>query len=79
MAKRMTVVFEDERLYAALRAEAARKGRPATDIVVQAIHEWLDAKADDPLRADLEEARQEWEREGGREAGDFLAQITASS
>lgn len=79
MAKRMTVVFEDERLYAALRAEAARKGRPATDVVVQAIREWLDAKADDPLRADLEAARQEWERDGGREAGDFLAQITASS
>jgi len=79
VAKRVTVVFEDERLYTALQEEAARKGRPATDIVVQAIREWLDAKADDPLRADLEEARQEWEREGGREAGDFLAQITASS
>ena len=33
MSKRMTVIFEDEGLYTALKVEAARKGQPAKDIV----------------------------------------------
>ena len=31
------------------------------------------------LRAELEEARREWEREGGREAGEFFAEMDAGS
>ena len=79
VAKRMTVVFEDEGLYTALKVEAARKGQPAEDIVAQAVREWLEAQEDEELRADVEEARQEWDRDGGREAGEFLAEVTASS
>ncbi len=78
VAKRMTVVFEDEELYAALKIEAARKGQAAEDIVAQAVREWLEGQ-DEELRADVEEARQEWDRDGGREAGEFLAEVTASS
>ena len=79
VAKRMTVVFEDEELYTALKIEAARKGQAAEDIVAQAVREWLEAQEDEELRADVEEARQEWDRDGGREAGEFLAEVTASS
>ena len=79
VAKRMTVVFEDEGLYTALKVEAARKGQPARDIVAQAVREWLEAKEDEELRAELGEARQEWEREGGRESGEFFAEVNASS
>ncbi len=79
VAKRMTVVFEDEGLYTALKVEAARKGQPARDIVAQAVREWLEAQEDEELRADLEEARQEWDRDGGREAGEFFAEVNASS
>jgi hypothetical protein len=39
MSKRMTVIFEDEALYTALKVEAARKGRYAKDIVTEAVAE----------------------------------------
>ena len=79
MSKRMTVVFEDEGLYTALKVAAARSGRPAKDIVAQAVREWLKAKEGEELRAELEEARREWEREGGRDAGEFFAGRDAAS
>ena len=77
MSKRMTVIFEDEGLYTALKVEAARKGRYAKDIVAEAVREWLAAREDEELRAGLEEARQEWERQGGAEAGEFFSDLKA--
>lgn len=41
MARRMTVVFDDEDLYTALKVEAARSHRPAKDIVAEAVQAWL--------------------------------------
>lgn len=75
MAKRMTVIFEDEALYTALKVEAARKGRHAKDIVAEALREWLEAREDEELRAGLEEARREWEQQGGVEAGEFFLSL----
>ena len=75
MSKRMTVIFEDEALYTALKVEAARKGRHAKDIVAEAIREWLEAREDEELRAGLADARREWERQGGVEAGEFLRDV----
>ncbi len=72
MSRRMTLIFEDESLYTALKVEAARTGRHAKDIVAEAVGEWLQAAEDEELRGDLEEARQEWQREGGVEAGQFF-------
>ena len=66
MSKQMTVIFEDEALYTALKVEAVRKGRHAKDIVAEAVREWLEAKEDEELGADLEERRQEWKEKGGR-------------
>ena len=79
MSKRMTVIFEDEGLYTALKVEAVRKGQPAKDIVAQAVREWLEAREDEELRADLEDARREWERDGDSEAGEFFASMAADS
>ena len=79
MPKRMTVIFEDEELYTALKVEAARKGRHAKDIVAEAVREWLETKEDEELRADLEEARQEWERQGGVDAGESFRDLNADS
>ena len=59
MSKRMTVIFEDEALYTALKIEAVRKGRHAKDIVAEAVREWLEAREDEELGADLEERRTE--------------------
>lgn len=75
MSRRMTVIFDDDGLYTALKVAAARNGRPAQDIVAQAVREWLEAKEDEELRAELEGARREWEREGGRDAGEFFAEM----
>lgn len=66
MSKRMTVIFEDEALYIALKVEAARKGRHAKDIVAEAVSQWLESREDEELGADLEERRAEWKEKGGR-------------
>ena len=66
MSKRMTVVFDDDALYTALKVEAAREGRHAKDIVSEALREWFEAREDEELRADLEERRTEWKEKGGR-------------
>jgi len=71
----MTVIFEDEALYTALKVEAARKSRYAKDIVAEAIREWLEAREDEELQAGLEDARHEWERQGGVEASEFFRDL----
>lgn len=79
MAKRMTVIFEDEELYTSLKVAAVRKGRHAKDIIAEAVREWLETKEDEELKAGLEEARREWEREGGVEANEFFHDLNARS
>ena len=77
MPKRMTVIFEDDALYTALKVEAARKGRHAKDIVAEAVSEWLEAREDEDLRAGLEDARGEWERDGGVDASEFFHSLNS--
>lgn len=72
----MTVVFDDEELYTALKVEAARSGRHAKDILAQALHEWLEAHEDEQLRRVLAESRDEWQREGGVEAAKFFRKLS---
>ena len=79
MSKRMTVVFDDEELYIALKVEAARTGRHAKDIVAEALIEWLEAKEDEELSQGLDEIREEWRREGGTEANVFFDQLKAGT
>lgn len=65
MVRRMTVVFDDDELYTALKVEAARRSRPAKDIVAEAVREWLELQED---REDLEVARERltaYRRESG--------------
>ena len=78
MSKRMTVIFEDEKLYTALKVEAARKGRYAKDIIADAVREWLEASEDEELRAGLEDTRRAWELQGGVEASEFFDHLTSS-
>jgi hypothetical protein len=60
------------------KVEAARTGRHAEDIVAEAVGTWLEAREDEELRTGLEEARQEWERQGGVETGAFFRDLKAS-
>ena len=78
MSKRMTVVFDDEGLYTALKVAAVRSGQHAKDIVAQAVRDWLQAREDEELQAGLAVSRREWERDGGREAGEFFAELDAA-
>ncbi len=75
MPKRMTVVFDDEELYTELKVAVARTGRHAKDIVAEAVREWLETKEDEELRQDLDEARNEWENQGGIEAQAFFRRM----
>jgi hypothetical protein len=47
MPRRMTIVFDDEALYTALKVEAARTHRPAKDIVADALHLLFEATPDE--------------------------------
>lgn len=42
MSKRMTVVFHDEELYTSLKVEAARRHKAASDIIAEAVRQWLE-------------------------------------
>ena len=66
MTRRMTVVFHDEELYTDLKVEAARRHKPASDIVAQAIKEWLESHEDAELLPVVEAAQTEWREKGGR-------------
>ena len=79
MSKRMTVVFDDDGLYRALKMEAARRGRHAKDIVAEAVREWLEAQEDCDLQSGLDEARDESTRHGGVEASEFFGDSQARS
>jgi hypothetical protein len=66
MTKRMTVVFHNEELYTYLKVEAARRNKPASDIVSEAVREWLESREDAELLPVIESARSEWRQKGGR-------------
>lgn len=66
MTKRMTVVFHDEDLYTTLKVEAARRHKPASEIVDEAIREWLESREDAGLLPVIKTAHTEWKEKGGR-------------
>lgn len=66
MSKRMTVVFHDEDLYTYLKVEAARRHKPASDIISEAVREWLESREDAELLPVVEAVRTEWQEKGGR-------------
>ncbi len=62
----MTVVFHDEELYTYLKVEAARRHMPVSDIIADAVREWLESREDAELSPVIETARAEWKEKGGR-------------
>jgi len=65
MAKRMTVVFDDEELYRSLKVEAARRGCHAKDIVAAAVREWFEIQDDAEDLVIARERMEAYRREGG--------------
>jgi len=66
MTRKMTVVFHDEELYTDLKVAAARLHKAASEIVTEAVQEWLDAKEDEELVPMIEARLAEYEEKGGR-------------
>ncbi len=66
MKRKMTVVFHDEDLYTELKVEAVRRHMAASDIVADAVREWLESREDAELLPVIEAARTEWKKKGGR-------------
>jgi hypothetical protein len=62
----MTVVFHDEELYTYLKVEAARRHMAASEIITDAVREWLESREDAELLPIIESARSEWKEKGGR-------------
>ncbi|MDP2731296.1 MAG: hypothetical protein Q8O55_12590 [Dehalococcoidales bacterium] len=66
MKRKMTVVFHDEDLYTQLKIEAVKRRTTASDIVADAVREWLESREDAELLPAIKAARTEWEEKGGR-------------
>ncbi len=66
MSRKMTVVFHNEELYTYLKVEAARRHMPASEIIANAVSEWLESREDADLVPVIENARTEWKDKGGR-------------
>jgi len=66
MKRKMTLVFHDEDLYTQLKIEAVRRRTTASDIVADAVREWLENREDAELVPTIEAARTEWKEKGGR-------------
>jgi hypothetical protein len=62
----MTVVFHDEDLYTYVKVEAARRHMPASEIMADAVREWLESREDAELLPIIDAARTEWKEKGGR-------------
>jgi hypothetical protein len=75
MTKKMTVVFHDEELYLELKMEAVRRNRPASEIVSEAVLEWLQTKEDEELVPLAETAIADWEQNGGFKLEDVDREI----
>ncbi len=61
MSRKMTVVFHNEELYTDLKVEAARRHMAASDIIAEAVQNWLDEEESKELKPILEQARSEYE------------------
>ncbi|MFH1003564.1 MAG: hypothetical protein V1780_05405 [Chloroflexota bacterium] len=64
MTKKMTVVFHDVELYTDLKIEAVKRNRPASDIIAEAVREWLEVKEDEELIPIIEARLAECEEKG---------------
>lgn len=66
MKRKVTLVFHDEDLYTRLRIEAIRRRTTASEIVADAVGEWLESREDAELLPAVDSARAEWKEKGGR-------------
>lgn len=66
MSRRMTVVFHNDDLYTDLKVAAVRRRLTASEIIAQAVTEWLESREDAELAPVIKSARAEYQSKGGR-------------
>ena len=71
-------MFHNEDLYTYLKVEAARRHMPASDIIADAVTEWLESREDAELLPAIESSRAEWKEKGGRPWSEIEGEIEES-
>jgi hypothetical protein len=66
MPRKMTIVFHDEELYTELKVLAVRQRRAASDIVAEAVREWMESREDEALLPLVQAREDEHKKKGGR-------------
>ena len=74
MPRKMTVVFDDEDLYTALKVEAARTHRPAKDIVAEALAIHFEATPEEHDRLLMRARMKDYARRGAN-VTEILAEL----
>jgi len=75
MSRRMTIVFDNEELYTALKVEAARTHRTAKDIVADALEMLFEATADERDAIITRARMKAFARRGGPDVEKVLAEM----
>jgi hypothetical protein len=75
MARRMTIVFDDEELYTTLKVQAARSHRPAKSIVAEALELLFEASDDERDRIITRARMKTFARRGGPDVRGLLEEL----
>ena len=75
MTRRMTIVFDDEELYTALKVEAARTHRPAKDLVAVALQLMFEATVDEHDTILMRARMKGYARQGGTPVERILEEL----
>jgi hypothetical protein len=74
----MTIVFDDEELYTALKVEAARSHRPAKDLVAQALEMLFEASPEERDAIITRSRMKAYARRGGPAVSKVLEELGLS-
>lgn len=74
---KVTISFQDDALYRAVRVRAAEEGRQIRDIVEEALAGWLRDREDAEDVAASDVAVREYDEHGGEEADAFFRRMVA--
>ncbi len=75
MSRRMTIVFDDEELYTALKVEAAKTHRPAKDLVADALALLFESTAEEHATILMRARMRGYARKGGAPVEKILAEL----
>lgn len=75
MARRMTIVFDDEELYTALKVQAARTHRTAKDIVADALQIMFEATPEEQDALLMRARMRAYARQGGTPVEKILEEL----